>query len=183
MSHPCALENGHQKRRTQTTRQDGSALISVYTTDGVLRYQRDEAAETTSHYVELGGTLVAEVERPFAPTGMPTPSGPGFLGAPASYTISWTTVSNATSYQLQQQLNGGSWSTVYNGAGTGKSFSGMGAGSWNYRVRACNAAGCGGYSATYSVWVENLGGCIPGFGCTLTCPRFRRVRPRGSLSR
>ena len=100
------------------------------------------------------------------PTGVPTPSGPGFLGAPASYTISWTTVSTATSYQLQQQLNGGSWSTVYNGAGTGKSFSGMGAGSWNYRARACNAAGCGAYSATHSVWVENLGGCIPGFGCT-----------------
>ncbi|NHA16189.1 RHS repeat domain-containing protein [Thioalkalivibrio sp. XN279] len=335
--------DGHG-RRTQTTRQDGSALISVYTTDGVLRYQRDDAAETTSHYVELGGTMVAQVERPFAPTGVPTltapasnstgnytvswtavsgatryeleqrlnggswslihnaadtskalsgqgngtwgyrvracnsggcgaysaikstvvtlppsgvpsliapssnstgsytvswgavsgatsyqleerlnsggwstihnasgtskarsgrttgtwgyrvracnavgcgsysslkttvvtlpptgvptPSGPGFLGAPASYTISWTTVSNATSYQLQQQLNGGSWSTVYDGAGTGKSFSGMGAGSWNYRARACNSAGCGAYSATHSVWVENLGGCIPGFGCT-----------------
>ena len=30
----------------------------------------------------------------------------------------------------------------------------------------CNAVGCGAYSATHSVWVENLGGCIPGFGCT-----------------
>ncbi|NHA16180.1 hypothetical protein [Thioalkalivibrio sp. XN279] len=45
--------DGHG-RRTQTTRQDGSALISVYTTDGVLRYQRDDSAHRPA---QLGGPV------------------------------------------------------------------------------------------------------------------------------
>ncbi len=59
------------------------------------------------------------------PGGAPTLSGPTSAFAPASYTISWTSVSGATSYQLEQRLNSGSWTTVHNGAGTSKAFSGM----------------------------------------------------------
>jgi YD repeat-containing protein len=143
--------DGHG-RRTQTTRQDGSELISVYTTDGVLRYQRDEAAQTTSHYVELGGTLVAQVERPFAPTGVPTLTAPA-TSSSGSYTVSWTAVSGATRYELEQRLNGGGWSVIHNAAGTSKALSGQGNGTWGYRVRACNSGGCGAYSAIKSTVV------------------------------
>jgi predicted phage tail protein len=97
------------------------------------------------------------------PGGAPTLSGPTSAFAPASYTISWTSVSGAASYQLEQRLNSGSWTTVHNGAGTSKGFSGVMAGSWGYRVRACNAAGCGAYSAIHTVWVDNIGGCNPPF--------------------
>jgi hypothetical protein len=52
---------------------------------------------------------------------------------------------------------------VHTVAGTSKAFSGVMAGSWGYRVRACNAAGCGAYSAIHTVWVDNIGGCNPPF--------------------
>jgi hypothetical protein len=69
-----------------------------------------------------------------------------------SYTVSWGTVSTATSYNLQEQQNGGGWSTVYSGSGTSTALSGKAAGStYGYEVQACNPAGCGPWSATQAV--------------------------------
>ena len=65
-------------------------------------------------------------------------------------------------HQLEQRFNSGAWTTVHNGSGTSKA-SGVMAGSRGYRVRACNAAGCGAYSTIHTVWVDNIGGCNPPF--------------------
>ena len=71
-----------------------------------------------------------------------------------SYSINWSNASTATSYTLQQQVNGGGWSTVYSGSGTSKAFSGKTNGAtYGYRVRGCNSSGCGSWSTVKSVKV------------------------------
>ena len=102
-----------------------------------------------------------------APTGAPTisvPSGVVYYPSPGSFTVSWTTVATATSYQLQQRKNSGAWSTVYNSTGTSTTRSGS-TGHYEYRATACNVAGCGPWSAIRSVYVQQMGGCVPGQIC------------------
>jgi hypothetical protein len=70
-----------------------------------------------------------------------------------SYTVSWTGVGGATSYTLQEQVNGGGWSTIQAASATSKAISGKGNGTYGYRVQACNTGGCGAWSASHSVTV------------------------------
>jgi hypothetical protein len=65
-----------------------------------------------------------------------------------SYSLSWSSVTGADSYQLQEQKYGGSWNTIYTGTNTSKSRSAQSAGTWCYRVRASNTAGDSPWSAT-----------------------------------
>ena len=71
------------------------------------------------------------------------------------YTVSWSSVSGATSYELQEDDNSAfpSPTTVYQGSGTSKSISGRSPKTYYYRVRACNAAGCSNWSSVKSVKV------------------------------
>jgi hypothetical protein len=67
----------------------------------------------------------------------------------------WNAVSGATSYELQQNRSSLGWT---NGAYTGPNTSvmlqrGLG-GLYEYRVRACNAGGCSGYSNSHAVYVQ-----------------------------
>src|SRR5690606_7936408 len=56
-------------------------------------------------------------------------------------------------YELQEQVNGGSWTTIQNTSAISRNIS-KGNGSYGYRVRACNQeAGCSTYSATKTVQV------------------------------
>jgi hypothetical protein len=67
--------------------------------------------------------------------------------------VSWTTVSAATTYAVEEQVNGGGFTQIQNSASTSVAVSGKGNGTYGYRVRACNGAGCGPYSGTVSVTV------------------------------
>ena len=58
-----------------------------------------------------------------------------------NYIVSWSSVSSATSYTLQEKKDSGSWTDVYNGSGTQKSISGKTAGIYCYHVRASNNCG------------------------------------------
>lgn len=100
-----------------------------------------------SGVLRASSTVVVTIPPASAPSlGVPTTNGTG------SYTVNWGGVSGATNYTLQEQVNGGGWSTAYSGSGTSKAFSGMSAGaSYSYRVQACNAGGCGPWSATHTV--------------------------------
>jgi len=98
----------------------------------------------------------------YGPTGsstitVPPVSAPG-LSAPATnnsgaYTVSWSAVLGATNYQAEQQVNGGAFSVIQGSGATSWSTSGQGNGTYGYRVIACNAGGCGPYSATANVVV------------------------------
>jgi YD repeat-containing protein len=108
-----------------------------------------------------GGTLVVTLP----PTGTPSLSTPS-LSSNGSYTVSWSTVATATSYTLQQQVNGGSWTTIQSSSATSWAASGEGDGTYAYRVQACNVGGCGPWSATGTTTVT----LPPSSAPTLTVP-------------
>jgi predicted phage tail protein len=108
--------------------------------------------------------VVVSVPQP--PATAPSLSGPGLIFEGQPYDMSWSTVSGATTYRLEERLNGGSWLEVHNAAGTIKSFPGRGQGLYDYRVRACNGAGCGPYSTIVTTAVQSscpFPPCDPGF--------------------
>ncbi|HET7415207.1 MAG TPA: hypothetical protein VFI97_05870, partial [Arthrobacter sp.] len=86
------------------------------------------------------------------PASAPSLSGPTSSSS-GSYTLSWTAVSGATRYQLNQSVNGGAWTSVYNSSGRSWSSSNVGNGSYAYRVYACNVGGCSAASSTVTVQV------------------------------
>ncbi|MBA0448335.1 RHS repeat domain-containing protein [Stenotrophomonas maltophilia] len=99
-----------------------------------------------------GWSNVASVAVALAPSTVPALTVPAtaFNG---TYNVGWSAASGAERYELQESANGGAWGQVHNAAGQSKAFSGKAAGSYSYRIRACNPVGCTGYSATASVAV------------------------------
>lgn len=86
--------------------------------------------------------IVTTVVLPAAPTPNATPS----QSPNGTYTVTWNASSTATSYQLQENVNGGAWGTVQSSSATSKAFTGKAVATYRYQVRACNASGCGNYS-------------------------------------
>ncbi|WP_179957428.1 RHS repeat-associated core domain-containing protein [Exilibacterium tricleocarpae] len=106
-----------------------------------LDYIYDE--DTDEEETEGCGIYTFEVKLFYKYVAPATPASistvPANPGANGNYTVSWASVSGAN-YELQQQVDGGSWSTV-NSSGTSKSFSGQAQGStFRYRVRAFYAS-------------------------------------------
>jgi subtilisin-like proprotein convertase family protein len=64
-----------------------------------------------------------------------------------NFTVNWSSVSGAINYELQEQLNGGTWGSYYL-AGTSKNLTGRVDGQWCYHVRAIYPEGSGGWSNT-----------------------------------
>ncbi|WAW97476.1 RHS repeat protein [Xanthomonas citri pv. malvacearum] len=143
--------DGHG-RRVQSGTAGGSRILSFYGQDGVLRRQNNEPQGKTIEYVSLNGSLVAKLTTVVAPV-TPTLSVPSY-SSNGSYTVSWNAVTFATSYELQEQANGGAWSGTYSGASQTWSASGKPGGSYSYRVRACQAAACSGWSAAATATVQ-----------------------------
>ena len=86
------------------------------------------------------------------------PSTPGTPSAPStnfsgSYTVSYSAGGVVSYYQLQERVNGGSFSTFPNTSSTNRSFSNKSNATYGYRVRACNALSCSGYSGVRDVQV------------------------------
>jgi YD repeat-containing protein len=128
------------------------------------------AATSWSAAGEASGSYAYQVQAcnavgcgPWSATGTTTVTLPPIPGVPAltvpanngtgSYTVSWGSVSGASSYNLQQQVNGGSWTTAASLAATSWAASGKASGSYGYRIQSCNAGGCSGWSATATVVV------------------------------
>ena len=82
----------------------------------------------------------------------PTATVPGVAG---NYIVSWEEVTGTAYYQLQEGRSTGNWSSQYSSYyGSQWVFRGKAAGSWQYRVRACDAsARCGAWSGTLTVVV------------------------------
>ncbi len=93
------------------------------------------------------------------------PGVPGPINGPASdndgvFGLSWTAppLGQVDRYEVEQQINGGSWGPVpnrdINSAAASYTVNTNGnSGTYNYRVRACNSWGCGGDTAVKSVSV------------------------------
>jgi len=99
------------------------------------------------------------------PASAPTVTTPA-SNITGSYTVSWTTVTGATSYTLQEKVGSGSWATVQNSSATSKAISGKGNGSYGYRVQACNVGGCGAWSSTKTTMVL----LVPAVPASITVP-------------
>lgn len=95
------------------------------------------------------------------PSSAPSIAGGGTTNSGA-YTISWTGVGGATSYNLIESVNGGGWTGVQNSGATSWSTSGRGDGTYVYQVQACNGGGCGPYSGQAVVTVSNIPPAPPG---------------------
>ncbi|URX62469.1 hypothetical protein KR767_20950 [Luteibacter anthropi] len=79
------------------------------------------------------------------------PTTPGSVNIPASSTgsvvISWAAAAYAASYQVEHSYDG-NWTQVYSGSATSATITETVSSNWYYRVRACNANGCGGYATS-----------------------------------
>lgn len=90
-----------------------------------------------------------------APSAGPVVSAPG-LSIDGSYTVSWAGIAGASTYRLEESVNGGSWIEIQAAASTSIAFSEKPDGSYAYRARACNTAGCGSAGAVASVRVLRI---------------------------
>ena len=95
------------------------------------------------------GTATVDYPPSTAPgISVPSTSGTG------SYTVTLGGATGATSLTLQESTNGGStWTTVMQSLTYSWSTSGRGNGTYDYRVQACDAGGCGPWSGTAQIVV------------------------------
>ena len=89
---------------------------------------------------------IAGIRAIYSDSGIDAPSTPSLNSiangdGDGSYNVSWSSVANATGYNLQEQQDSSSWSPVYNGSGTSLNINGRGPGEYCYRVLASNSAG------------------------------------------
>ncbi|MBA2237093.1 MAG: RHS repeat protein, partial [Lysobacter sp.] len=89
-------------------------------TFAVKEYTYNNASQPVSITVQRT-TAVAPVSTS-PPTGVPTLTTPA-TDNDGAFTISWTSVSTATSYEVRQRKDGGAWSTVYNSSGLSQGVS------------------------------------------------------------
>jgi YD repeat-containing protein len=94
------------------------------------------------------------------------PATPSIPVAPASntsgsYAISWAGVGGATDYRLEESANSGAWTQLLAGNVTNYDASGRASGTYGYRLKACNAAGCSGYSGISTTTVLLIPGGAP----------------------
>lgn len=90
------------------------------------------------------------------------PDAPGTITAPGTdadgtYTVSWSSVSGAKTYELERALNGGAWAQIQATSATSRDEVSLPVGDYSYRVRACNFAGCSAYTDTATVVVVPAG--------------------------
>ena len=85
------------------------------------------------------------------------PAVPAISTPPTSHTGSFSiaigAVADASSYTIEQMLNGGGWTELVRTSNTSVSVTGRSAGAYGYRASACNEAGCSTAGATVHVQV------------------------------
>ncbi|KAG9581142.1 hypothetical protein KCV01_g15478, partial [Aureobasidium melanogenum] len=121
---------------TQTTSWSGSGRGT-----GTYGYQVQACA--ANGCAPFGSTWSVNVLiPPPAPAGINVPG-----SSSGSVAISWPATATATSYQVEHSYDG-NWTQVYSGTATSATIAETVSSNWYYRVRACNASGCGGYATS-----------------------------------
>ena len=123
-------------------------------------------ASTCTNYTT---TLVVTVR-----AGIPVVSASPNPSLDGNYTVSWTPVSGAPNYRLEEKIGSGSWAEVPGmpQTATSKSFTGKPAGTYYYRARACvttASSTCGDYSNQASETVSVVT-CAPPTGVATNEP-------------
>ncbi|WP_081700034.1 hypothetical protein [Rhodanobacter sp. OR87] len=136
---------------------NGGSWTTIQATSATSRAISGKSNGTYGYHVQACNTGGCG---PWSATGstvvLQPPAAAPALSVPASsntgsYTVSWGAVSTATTYTLQEQVNGGSWTTIQSSSATSLAISGKGSGTYGYHVQACNAGGCGPWSATAAI--------------------------------
>lgn len=143
--------DGHG-RRIQATHTTKGTILSMYGQDGTLRYQHNEREAKAYDYITLNGSLVAKVSNVASPAA-PVVEVPGY-STDGAYTVSWSAVTGATFFKLEESIGGAPWKQAYTGSERSRSLAGRGNDSFSYRAQACNTAGCGPWSVVVTVFVQ-----------------------------
>lgn len=98
-----------------------------------------------------GGNATTVALVPAPPSGITGP----IQSTTGNYSINWNSSAGATRYELWEANYGGSFSKVYDGPNTIKSFNSKPAGEYDYKAKACNSAGCSAFSSVTSCLVCN----------------------------
>ena len=140
------------RRTVKTAASGGASTYTFYDHAGQLLYQIDQGTSQATDFIYLGSRMIARD----ASLHLGAPGAITFDSNPnnGNYTVSWGAVPLATSYLVQEQANGGAWTTVYSGSATSAAMSGKTAGSYVYQVQACAGSTCSDEtgSATLGVW-------------------------------
>ncbi|HUA79927.1 MAG TPA: hypothetical protein VL997_06110, partial [Dyella sp.] len=119
---------------TQVQSGSGTAYDATGQTDATYSY-RVEACNAAPTCSGWSNTVTTSVLLP--PGSAPSLSGGGTSNN-GSYGLSWSGVATATSYTLQESVNGGGWNNVQsNNSATSWSTGGRSNGSYRYQVQAC----------------------------------------------
>ncbi len=129
---------------------------------GATNVSNSSATMTADLQVSCGGPADEWLYLPLATRNYPPVPGAPTLydisngDGDGNYTVSWSTVSLADYYTLQEDDNSSftSPTTRYSGSSTSYSVSGQANGTWYYRVQGCNGYGCGAWSNTKSTVVS-----------------------------
>jgi len=84
---------------------------------------------------------------------------PSYVSVPSTHhsstiSISWGSVATRKHYLLQEKIGSGGWSTIVSSTtSTSYNRTGRGSNTYQYRVAACNNAGCSGYRTSQTVRV------------------------------
>jgi YD repeat-containing protein len=153
----------------QQTGNNGQSVIYAYDGDGNVQSLTNAMGHTTSYAYDALNRVTTVTESGGA-SATPPSTAPS-LTVPAkstngAYAVSWTAVTGASSYTLQEQASGGGWVAVQSSSATSWNASNKSNGSYGYRVSACNVAGCGAWSSTATITVA----VAPGSAPTLTVP-------------
>lgn len=127
-----------------TTAYSGSALSKAFTGAAGGSHGYRAKACNAAGCGPISATDTVQVTYP--PAAAPTVTAPA-TSATGSYSVTWTAVAGATSYQLDENTNGGAWTQIQNSSARSKAISGKGDGTYGYRVKACNVGGCSSLSA------------------------------------
>jgi alpha-galactosidase len=114
---------------------------------------------TDAHNYSCGFTNTDATLTLVYPISYPTSSATG------QYMVNWSSVSQATSYQLERSSNGGSsWSQIYSGPNTSYPET-ISNGSYRYRIKATYS---GGSSSSWNVGARDCVVSLPVAGCVVT---------------
>ena len=136
--------------RTVYTGSLRSASVTT-NTNGVYTYRARACKGTTcSAWTATGSVTVSRLGVPAVPSPFTVPS----TSTNGVYTLTWGASTGASSYALQERVNG-AWSDVILSpvTFTSKAFEKSASGAYGYRVKACNASGCGAWTAVKTVTV------------------------------